>query len=106
MLEQGAAAPRLDVEIATTTRCVAGKTVLVTSVRNDSGQPVDVSISTPYGAKSVKSLGTGKTQSHSFTTRLAEMPAGTVDATVTGLIDGAAVTEKRTVAYVASTCAR
>jgi hypothetical protein len=106
VLEQGAAAPRLDVDITTTTRCVAGKTVLVTSVRNDSGQPVDVAISTPYGSKNVKALGAGKTQSHSFTTRLAEMPAGTVDATVSGQIDGAPVTEQRSVAYVASTCAR
>lgn len=106
VLEQGATAPRLDVEITTTTRCVAGKIMLVTTVRNDGDQPVDVALGTEYGTKTLTGLGAGTQRSHSFMTRLAEMPAGTVTATVTGSVDGEPVTEQRSVAYVAGSCSR
>ena len=106
VLEQGATGPRFDVEITTTTRCVAGKTVLVATVGNAGAQPVDVTIDTPYGTKTLTALGAGKTQSGSFTTRLAEMPAGTAEVTITGRLDGTAVTENRTLAYGESVCSR
>lgn len=104
VFETSDAAAVLDVTVLATSRCVAGKVVLVTTARNDGPDPVDLVIETPYGTKEVRALGAEKSQSQSFSTRLKDMPEGTVEAQVSGQVDGHAVTENRQVQYSAKNC--
>jgi hypothetical protein len=86
-----------------TVRCVAGKGVVsVTIVSADPGQ-VDLAVSSTYGTKSFSGIATGKSATHSFTTRLANVPEGivSVQATGTGGIPG---TSGFTAAYPATSC--
>ncbi|MFF2370887.1 LamG-like jellyroll fold domain-containing protein [Agromyces sp. NPDC058110] len=62
------------------TRCVAGKAVLVTQVSNTADAAAEISVTTPYGSKTVQ-VAAGKTVSQTFSTRLASVPAGEVVAT-------------------------
>ncbi|WP_370517512.1 ThuA domain-containing protein [Pseudactinotalea sp. HY160] len=87
-------------ETAVTTRCVAGRQVLVASVTNVAGAPLDVSVETAFGTRSVAGLADGATKSLAFTTRSVAIDAGelTVDAAGDGL-DGQEV-----LAYEATSC--
>lgn len=76
--------------VATSTRCVAGRVVLAVSVTNESAAPLDATLSTPYGAKTLGALGAGKTVSIAFNARLGSVPAGTV--TVTDQVTAATAT--------------
>jgi len=64
-----------------TSRCVAGKIVLVATATNESDAAVSASVASPYGTKDVV-LAAGKGQSVSFSTRAAAMDA--VEVTVSG----------------------
>ncbi|UOE44019.1 beta-L-arabinofuranosidase domain-containing protein [Agromyces larvae] len=93
--EGEASAPTLEATV--TTRCVAGKEVLVTTVRNVSDEPVIATVETSYGAKANMSIAAGAAASQSFTTRRASIPAGEVTVTPDA---GEAVT----VQYAAASC--
>ncbi len=86
------------------TRCVAGKSVLTIKVGNAEDAPVSAQVSTAFGNKSVASIAAGKSSSHAFTTRLAAVPAGVAEVTVTGTVDGEPVTEVLEAAYAAHNC--
>ncbi|MFK4761663.1 family 43 glycosylhydrolase [Microbacterium sp. ZW T5_45] len=79
-------AAQLEITATATTRCVAGKVVLVATVANDSDRAVTASIGSAYGAKTV-TIAAGASASASFSTRLTTVPAGTVDVVATA--DGA-----------------
>lgn len=76
---QGDSAPTL--QVTTSTRCVAGKVVLVAGVANTSDEAVSVTVATPYGTKQNVSIAAGKTVSQAFTTRAAQIPTGEVTVT-------------------------
>ncbi|UOQ90563.1 family 43 glycosylhydrolase [Agromyces endophyticus] len=81
----------IDVSAVASTRCAAGRAVLVVTVTNetrDTTGAVDVRIETAYGAKRLDALAAGDAGSASFSTRLPTLPAGT--ATVTATAAGAA----------------
>jgi len=84
-----------ELSVEATTRCVAGKVVLVASVANGSDSPVDAVVSTPFGEREV-SVAAGRTASKAFTTREASIDAGSVTATA-GDADA-------TAAYQAAAC--
>ncbi|MPV49484.1 DUF1080 domain-containing protein [Pseudactinotalea sp. HY160] len=88
-------------ETAVTTRCVAGRQVLVASVTNVAGAPLDVSVETAFGTRSVAALADGATKSLAFTTRSVAIDGGelTVDATGGDGLDGQEV-----LAYEAVSC--
>ena len=67
-----------DVEITASTRCVVGKTVLVTRVANTGDDQATVSVTTPFGTRNEISLAAGDASSQSFSTRTPEVHAGTV----------------------------
>ena len=73
-----------DHTVTVQTRCVAGKVVLTAVLANGGDSSADVSVSTPYGAKSA-TIAAGKTVSYAFTTRLASIDAGQVSVAV---VDG------------------
>lgn len=87
------------VALTTTTRCVGGTVALVVTAANERGGNATVSMTTPYGSKTVV-LAAGATASYAFTTRRATMPADQVSATVTQ--DG--VTSTVPAAYAARSC--
>ena len=64
-------------------RCVAGKGQVLVTIANASTVAAQVTVSTPYGTKSV-ALAAGATSSVAFATRLAAVPAGTATITATG----------------------
>ncbi|UOE44018.1 family 43 glycosylhydrolase [Agromyces larvae] len=86
-----------DVSVATTTRCVAGKEVLVATVTNETDGPLTATVETAYGSKANVALEPGEPVSQSFSTRRASMPEGEVTVTPEG---GDAVT----VEYPAANC--
>ncbi len=73
--------PVIDVELAVSSRCIAGKVTLTVKATNTGDASAKVDLSTPYGTKSL-TLATGASASNAFTTRQATMPAGTVKGAV------------------------
>ena len=86
-----------------TVRCVAGKALVsVTIVSADPGA-VDLAVSSTYGTKSFTGIASGKSATHSFTTRLASVPEGIVSVQATGN-GGVPGTSGFTAAYPATSC--
>ena len=81
--------------LTATSRCVAGRSVLVTTVTNPGAEAVEAEISTAYGSREI-TLEPGARASRTFATRQADLPAG--EAT---LSDGDVVTS---VSYPAASC--
>ncbi|WP_162893360.1 LamG-like jellyroll fold domain-containing protein [Microbacterium halotolerans] len=73
-----------DIEIEAATRCVFGRNVLVTTVSNSGAEATTVSVSTPYGSKDAVTVAAGASASQSFSTRSAEIAAGSVTAESAG----------------------
>lgn len=71
------------VELVAETRCVAGKVALVAKATNRGSQPASATISSAYGERGI-TLAAGATQSVTFSSRLATVPAGQATATVDG----------------------
>lgn len=70
-----------DMSMKIATRCVAGNVVLAVSVTNLSEKPADITISTPYGSKTLTNVASEATQSAAFSSRRAQIPQGKVEAT-------------------------
>lgn len=97
------AAPQtVAVEAAATTRCVAGKVVVVTTVRNTDTVALDVTATSAYGAKSV-ALGAGDAASAAFSTRATSIAAGSVTVTAADPADAARAATVPA-AYAAASC--
>lgn len=64
--------------VTASTRCMGGKASLAVSVRNTGTVPVDIQVSTAYGAKSFTAVSPGKSASTSFNSRLVQVPGGSV----------------------------
>ncbi|WP_219813997.1 family 43 glycosylhydrolase [Rathayibacter sp. AY1F4] len=84
-------------------RCVAGKVVVTTVVRNADDLPVDVTIGTGTAAKRVTALAGGVSTSTAVTTRQASVPAGSTTVAVAGT-DDAGRTATVTASHPALTC--
>lgn len=78
-----AAGPK--VSITTTTRCVAGKVVLVVTADNEDQGSATVTTETPYGTASFGSIVAGASPSKALTTRKASIPATTLTTTATAI---------------------
>ena len=95
----------VEVSAVASTRCAAGRVVLVVTATNESDEavgPVDVGIATAYGAKGLAALATGGSSSAIFSSRLASVPAGT--ATVTATATDASAADPVEVSYPARSC--
>ncbi|SFR70294.1 Glycosyl hydrolases family 43 [Agromyces sp. CF514] len=77
------------VEVVAETRCVAGKVSLVAKSTNRGSQSASAKVSSAYGEREI-ALAAGATQSLTFSSRLATVPAGQVTATVDGVSVAAA----------------
>ncbi|WP_435747709.1 immunoglobulin-like domain-containing protein [Microbacterium sp. PMB16] len=81
--------------VVASTRCVAGKVVVVATVANAASQSASVAVVTPYGTRTLTAAA-GSSASASFSSRLATAPAGEI----TGTVDGAV----STASYGGRTC--
>jgi hypothetical protein len=95
--------PALDVTATTTDRCVVGKATQVVTVTNNEQVPVEVTVTSPYGTKTV-TIAAGKSKSVSFSTRAASIEAGTITLSATATIDGTTVTADQDITYEAAAC--
>lgn len=98
------AAPALDVQASADVRCVAGKAFVTVKVTNGEGVSVAATAKSSFGDKSFTSIGAGKSVSHAFTTRKADLAAGQVTVQATATVDGSPVSRELTAAYPALPC--
>lgn len=92
--------PDLSIETAVTSRCAAGKAVLVVSTTNADTRAADVTVTTSYGMKTFTGVQPGKTVSQAFSTRQVALAAGVVDVTA----DADDASYQATEGYGARTC--
>ncbi|WP_219827802.1 family 43 glycosylhydrolase [Rathayibacter sp. AY2B5] len=101
---EGEAAPALDITASAATRCIAGKAIVTVQASNGSDVPVGVTFTSTSGTKSFTSVAPGKTVSHAFTTRQANLPAGAVTVEATAMMNGAPVETEVSAPYAARPC--
>jgi hypothetical protein len=94
----------LQVSASASIRCTAGKAYVLVNVANADAATVDLALTSTYGTKSFPGVGSGKSAAHSFTTRLASVPGGSVTVAVSTTIDGSPVTKQLTASYSATVC--
>ena len=104
VIERAASLPALEVTAVATSRCVAGKAVLVVQSTNASGVPVSLSITSEHGAKVVDAVAAGKSSSSTFTTRLFTLPAGVASVVASGIVDGQRVSVTVSASYSPKLC--
>ena len=93
-------ADALDLQPTVTVRCVAGKSYLAVSVKNQDDVAADVVIATPYGSKTLSGVKAGATVTSTFNTRLATSPDGEIEVTGTA----GTLAYSGTVEYSAHSC--
>jgi len=97
-------APTVELTVEVTPRCLAGKVYVAVRATNAGDVPADVTLTTPYGTKTVTGVAPGANAYQSFATRAVSVPAGTATVTGTAALDGAPVTTTYDVAVDAHTC--
>ena len=94
----------LNVTIDVTARCVGHKVMQIVTVSNGEDVPVSAVVEGSFGSKQIPSIGSGKTKSHPFATRLESIPGGSVQIATTATIDGETYTVDDVVEYEAASC--
>ncbi|MDR1386085.1 MAG: DUF1349 domain-containing protein [Propionibacteriaceae bacterium] len=85
------------------TKCMAGKAYLSVRAFNDSQVPVELTITTLYGAKTFASIAPAKSGLQAFTSQAGSYPAGEIAVSATALGDSG-LTGQATFAYPAGSC--
>ncbi|WP_433687890.1 family 43 glycosylhydrolase [Micromonospora carbonacea] len=98
------AQPELPVTASAQTRCVGGRAYVAVQATNGHTTPVDITLETPYGTRTVTNVAPGANAYQSFTTRATSVPAGTATIRATGTIDGTTVTTVVTANHSAQSC--
>ncbi|MGN7188607.1 family 78 glycoside hydrolase catalytic domain [Microbacterium enclense] len=75
--------PALKVTATASARCIAGKVTLTTIATNRDSVPVDVTITSPWGTKTVANVAPGKNATVAQSTRVTSIDAGSVTVTST-----------------------
>lgn len=91
--------PALKVELTATPRKIGSKIHVTVVATNNEASPLDITLSTPYGEKAFTSVAPGKSASVTFNSRASSIEAGDATAKLSGVVNGATVTETKTVAY-------
>jgi hypothetical protein len=94
----------LDLDVVASYRCLAGKAYLTVQVTNADDVAVDVDIVTAFGSKAFAAVAPGKSAFHSFTTRLAVLPDGTVSVAASIGSGSAARTANADASYPGASC--
>jgi hypothetical protein len=96
--------PALPASASAATRCVSGKVSLTVTATNQSTVTTRIAIDTDHGSKVFASVAAGKTVSAAFSTRLASIPAADASVTVSGTVNGTALSNNLTAPYPATSC--
>ncbi|QHC64281.1 family 43 glycosylhydrolase [Rathayibacter festucae] len=101
----GAPAAPVALQLAATSsvRCVAGKPVLTTTVKNTDDLPADITVTTASGTKTFPAVAGGKNATASFTVRQPTLAAGSASVAGAG-VDDAGRAATQSAAYPAITC--
>ncbi len=94
--------PEVSLDVEAVSRCLAGKAYVAVRATNGEDVPVDVTLTTPYGARTFGAVAPGSSAYQSFAVRAASVPAGV--ATVTAVLDDGRVTSSQDVAVGSRTC--
>ncbi|WP_265520447.1 Ig-like domain-containing protein [Oerskovia flava] len=77
-------APAAPLTVTADTRCLAGKVFLAVRATNDGETPLDITLSTPFGTRTVADVAPGRSAYQSFATRAASIEAGEAQASAAG----------------------
>ncbi len=99
-----APAPRVELTVEATPRCLAGKVYVAVRATNAGVVPADVTLTTPYGTRTFAGVAPGANAYQSFATRATSVQAGTLTVTGTAVLDSTQVTTPYDIAYDAHPC--
>jgi len=94
----------VDVDLSVQTQCLASKAYVRVSAKNAGSIASAVSLSTAYGAKAAATTPVGKGAAAAFNSRVAQLPAGSVSATISATVDGVPISLTKSVEYDALSC--
>ncbi len=97
--------PELALTVTATARCVGTTAYVAVTAVNDAAVPANVTLTTPYGSKTVADVGHGKQAYQSFNSRAGQIATGSATVTATATIDGRQVTSTYNPSYTAINCA-
>ncbi|WP_432931561.1 sugar phosphate isomerase/epimerase family protein [Microbispora sp. CA-135349] len=95
---------KVPLTVTASSRCVGTSVYVAVTAVNDGDVPVTVTLSTPYGSKTVADVAPGKQAYQSFSARAGQIGAGTVTVTGTATIGGKQVTTSYDATYTAISC--
>ena len=99
-----APADGLTVDVTAQTRCLAGTAYVAVRAENGEDVPVDVTLATPFGSRSVQGVLPGANAYQSFAVRAASVEAGSATVTASAVVDGERVTTEIDAPYEAAGC--
>jgi hypothetical protein len=97
-------APKLELAVWAELKCAGPNALLAVTVINGDDVPVDVTMATAYGNKSLTGIKPGEKAFHPFVTRLENVPAGQVTIAAAAMVDGRRVDAEQAVNFPAKTC--
>ncbi|WP_405396048.1 multicopper oxidase domain-containing protein [Microbispora hainanensis] len=100
----GGASEKVPLTVTATSRCVGSSAYVAVTAVNDGDVPATITLTTPYGTKTVADVAPGKQAYQSFNTRAGQIGAGKATVTGTSLINGEQVTTSYEAAYNAISC--
>jgi len=85
-------------------RCLAGSAYVAVRATNDDTVPVDVTLTTPFGSRTVAAVAPGKNAYQSFATRAAGTGEHAVTVTASAVVDGERVDVRHDLTTSAASC--
>ncbi|MEV0826766.1 ThuA domain-containing protein [Nonomuraea rubra] len=99
-----ASAPQVKLTVSASSRCIGTSAYVAVTAVNGSDVPVTVTLTTPFGTKTVADVAPGKQAYQSFNSRAGQIDAGTVTVKGAATIGGEQVTSSYDAAYPALSC--
>ncbi|MGI5158838.1 immunoglobulin-like domain-containing protein [Microbispora sp. CA-102843] len=96
--------PSVPLTVTASSRCVGSSAYVAVTAVNAADVPASVTLSTPYGSKTVADVAPGKQAYQSFNARTGQLAAGAVKVTGTARIGGKHVTSSFDATYSAIGC--
>ncbi|MGI5158841.1 LamG-like jellyroll fold domain-containing protein [Microbispora sp. CA-102843] len=96
--------PTVPLRVVASSRCVGSSAYVAVTAVNGADVPATVTLTTPYGSKTVADVAPGKQAYQSFNARVKQLPAGEVTVAGTATVGGQPVTTSYQAAYPAISC--
>lgn len=104
MVTPAAEPAEVELDVAVSPRCLAGKAYLAVAATNASDVPADVTLTTAFGSRTVADVQPGQAAYQSFASRATALDAGSVTVSATATVDGEEVSSEVVVEHAAHTC--